>query len=130
MARSRGCGRGKLVATSSLESCWTCCPPVLHFRAAGEGDRAACLSSLFPSHLSSGQKLLRRSAERSAPKPELVRGPGLWGSRGLELWNLGPEEPRTQGYWFVQREGDQETRLSDPWVRRQGHGSLTQLGQN
>ncbi|OWK16338.1 PHLDB3 [Cervus elaphus hippelaphus] len=75
MARSRGCGRGKLVATSSLESCWTCCPPVLHFRAAGEGDRAACLSSLFPSHLSSGQKLLRRSAERSAPKPELAEAP-------------------------------------------------------
>ncbi|KAJ8777489.1 hypothetical protein J1605_014379 [Eschrichtius robustus] len=43
----------------------------LHFRAAGKGDRAAAsLSSLFPSHLSSGQKLQRRSAEGSAPKPE------------------------------------------------------------
>ena len=27
MAGCRGCGRGKLVAPSSLESCWTCCPP-------------------------------------------------------------------------------------------------------
>lgn len=43
---------------SSLGSCWTCCPP-LHFRAAGEGDRAAFLSSLFPSHLSGRQKSQR-----------------------------------------------------------------------
>ena len=57
MARCRGCGRGKLVAPSSLESCWTCCPP-LHFRAAGEGDRAACLSSLFPEEVHGGSRPL------------------------------------------------------------------------
>ncbi|XP_044614882.2 pleckstrin homology-like domain family B member 3 isoform X1 [Equus asinus] len=63
-------GWGKLVAPSSLGSCWTCCPP-LHFRAAGEGDRAACLSSLFPSHLSRRQTLRRperRGARRSRPR--------------------------------------------------------------
>ena len=122
MARCRGCGRGELVAPSSLESCWTCCPPPLHFRAAGEGDRAACLSSLFPSHLSSGQKLLRRSAERSAPKPEPVRGPGLWASRGLEFWNLAPEDPRTQGSWFVQR-----GRPGDPTLRFLGEAEGARL---
>ncbi|KAB1273610.1 Pleckstrin homology-like domain family B member 3 [Camelus dromedarius] len=44
----------------------------------GRGNRAAFLSSLFPSHLSSGQKRQRWSAERSAPEPERVRGPGPW----------------------------------------------------
>ena len=96
--------------------------PPLHFRAVGEGDRAACLSSLFPSHLSSGQKLLRRSAERSAPKPEPVRGPGLWGSRGLEFWNLAPEDPRTQGSWFVQR-----GRPGDPTLRSLGEAAGARL---
>lgn len=47
MAGCLGCGRGRLLAPSSQESCRTCCPP-LHFRAAGEGDGAASLSSLLP----------------------------------------------------------------------------------
>lgn len=101
----------------------------IHFRAAGKGDRAASLSSLFSSHLSSGQKLQRRSAEGSAPKPEPVRGPGLGWWRGLEFWNLAPggaEDSRP----LVRPEGDQEPRLLDPSVRRQGARSLAQWGRS
>lgn len=47
MAGCLGCGRGRLLAPSSLVSRRTCWPP-LHFRAAGEGDGAASLSSLLP----------------------------------------------------------------------------------
>ena len=87
----------------------------LHFRAAGKGDRAASLSSLFPSHLSSGQKLQRRSAEGSAPKPEPVRGPGLRWWRGLEFWNLAPGG--AEGSRLLARP-ERETRSLDSWIPR------------
>jgi hypothetical protein len=109
MARCHSCGRGKLVSPSSLESCWTCCPP-LHFRAAGEGDGASFLSSLQPSHLSHCRSGSAQSAERSARKPELVRGRGC-GTGGD--WS--------SGISFLGRSGSRlsreaETRIPNSWI--------------
>ena len=96
MARSRGCGRGKLVAPSSLESCWTCCPPVLHFRAAGEGDRAACLLPLPQPPV---QWAETAAPERRAERAEACAGEGagavgVAGAGALESRSRGAEASR------------------------------------
>lgn len=100
MAGCLGCGRGRLLAPSSLVSRRTCCAP-LHFRAAGEGDRAASLSSLLPATCFAAQVAVP-SAEpgrRLATSGDLLQGrnggvgaPGASGegvTTSLEFWILG-----------------------------------------
>lgn len=58
MPGCRGRGRGKLVAPSSLGSCWTCCVPPATSGLLGRGTEQP-LSSLFPSHLFRRQKRQR-----------------------------------------------------------------------
>lgn len=104
--------------------------PPLHFRDGGEGDRAACLSSLFPSHLSSGPTPQRQNAERSAPKLEPVRGPGLRGPEGSGV--LGSRSGRSLGLGLLVCPERARTEVPTPgsWARWQGRLCLTWWGRS
>lgn len=126
MARCRGCGRGKLVAPSSLGSCRTCCTP-LHFRAAGEGDRAASLLPLpqLPIRLG-GSNDSAHGAEGSSQKPEQVRRPGLRGRRGMETRSSGSSGKKEPG--VRESSSQEEQRTQTPDLPREGHWKPRSLG--
>lgn len=119
-----GCGRGKLVAPSSLRSCWTCCAPTPPLPGR---ETEQPLSSLFLATCFAGSNNSAQSAEGSAPSPERVRGSGWPGSRGLETWrpgSAGVEEagfraPSSQEELRTQTPGlsrEKEARSPDTWV--------------